>query len=106
MKEKTDLFSSRYAYLFAAIGMAIGAGNIWRFPRLAGQYGGSFLIPWLLFLFIWSIPLIIIEFSLGKKFKLGVIGVFRKGLGKSYTWMGGIRSVNLRLVLVYFSGLL
>jgi hypothetical protein len=49
MKEKTDLFSSRYAFLFAAIGMAIGAGNIWRFPRLAGQYGGSFLILWWFF---------------------------------------------------------
>ena len=103
MKEKTDLFSSRYAYLFAAIGMAIGAGNIWRFPRLAGQYGGSFLIPWLLFLFIWSIPLIIIEFSLGKTFKLGVIGVFRKGLGKSYTWMGWFIALCTMGIMFYYS---
>ena len=41
MKEKTELFSSRYAFLFAAIQMAIGAVNIWYFPRLAGQYGGA-----------------------------------------------------------------
>jgi NSS family neurotransmitter:Na+ symporter len=102
MKDKTDLFSSRYAFLFAAIGMAIGAGNIWRFPRLAGQYGGSFLIPWLLFLFIWSIPLIIVEFSLGKNFKLGVIGVFRKGLGKGFTWMGWfIAAVTIGIMFYY-----
>jgi NSS family neurotransmitter:Na+ symporter len=103
MKEKTDLFSSRYAFLFAAIGMAIGAGNIWRFPRLAGQYGGSFLIPWLLFLFIWSIPLIIVEFSLGKTFKLGVIGVFRNGLGKSFTWMGWFIALCTMGIMFYYS---
>jgi NSS family neurotransmitter:Na+ symporter len=103
MKEKTEFFSSRYAFLFAAIGMAIGAGNIWRFPRLAGQYGGSFLIPWLLFLFIWSIPLIIVEFSLGKKFKLGVIGVFRQGLGKSYTWMGWFIALCTMGIMFYYS---
>ena len=103
MKEKTELFSSRYAFLFAAIGMAIGAGNIWRFPRLAGQYGGSFLIPWFLFLFIWSIPLIIIEFSLGKTFKLGVIGVFQKGLGKSFAWMGWFIALCTMGIMFYYS---
>jgi NSS family neurotransmitter:Na+ symporter len=103
MKEKSDLFSSRYAFLFAAIGMAIGAGNIWRFPRLAGQYGGSFLVPWVLFLFIWSIPLIIVEFSLGKSIKLGVIGVFRKGLGKSYIWMGWFIALCTMGIMFYYS---
>jgi NSS family neurotransmitter:Na+ symporter len=103
MKEKSDLFSSRYAFLFAAIGMAIGAGNIWRFPRLAGQYGGSFLIPWVLFLFIWSIPLIIVEFSLGKSLKLGVIGVFRKGLGKDFTWMGWFIALVTIGIMFYYS---
>jgi NSS family neurotransmitter:Na+ symporter len=103
MNKKEELFSSRYAFLFAAIGMAIGAGNIWRFPRLAGQYGGSFLIPWILFLFIWSIPLIIIELSLGKKYKLGVIGVFRNGLGKSYTWMGWFIAVCTMGIMFYYS---
>ena len=103
MNKKSELFSSRYAFLFAAIGMAIGAGNIWRFPRLAGQYGGSFLIPWLLFLFIWSIPLIIVEFSLGKTYKLGVIGVFRVGLGKSYTWMGWFIALCTMGIMFYYS---
>ncbi len=103
MKPKSDFFSSQYAFLFAAIGMAIGAGNIWRFPRLAGQYGGSFLIPWIIFLFLWSIPLIIVEFSLGKKFRLGVIGVFSKGLGKSYTWMGWFVALCTIGIMFYYS---
>ena len=85
---KKDIFSSRWAFIIAALGMAIGAGNIWRFPRLAGQYGGSFIIPWIIFLFCWSIPLIIIEFSIGKKYQLGVIGSFTKALGSKFNWMG------------------
>ncbi len=103
MKTENDFFSSRWAYLFAALGMAVGAGNLWRFPRLAGQYGGSFLIPWLIFLFIWSIPLIIIEFSIGKKFRLGVIGAFNKGLGRGYTWMGWFVAMCTIGIMFYYS---
>jgi len=103
MNKNVDFFSSRWAFLFAAIGMAIGAGNIWRFPRLAGQYGGSFLIPWMMFLFLWSIPLIIIEFSIGKKLRLGVIGAFHKGLGKKYTWMGWFVAGCTIGIMFYYS---
>ncbi len=103
MEPKKDYFSSRRAFLFAAIGMAIGAGNIWRFPRLAGQYGGSFLIPWIIFLFLWSIPLIVIEFSLGKKIRRSVIGVFSSQLGKSYTWMGWFITVCTIGIMFYYS---
>ena len=103
MKTNGDFFSSRWAFLFAALGMAIGAGNLWRFPRLAGQYGGSFLIPWFIFLFLWSIPLIIIEFSIGKKLRIGVIGAFNKGLGKNYTWMGWFVAMCTIGIMFYYS---
>ena len=66
-------FSSRWGIILASLGMAVGAGNLWRFPRLAGQYGGTFLILWILFLIIWSIPILLTEFSIGKKFRKGVI---------------------------------
>lgn len=83
-----EQFSNRWGIVLAALGMAIGAGNLWRFPRLAGQYGGSFILLWILFLFIWSIPLLLSEFAIGKKFKSGVVGSFAKLAGKKYTWMG------------------
>jgi len=102
-KLKQDFFTSRWTFLLAALGMAIGAGNIWRFPRLAGQYGGSFLIPWLIFLFLWSIPLIIIEFSIGKKFRVGVISSFVKGLGKKYAWMGWFIAFCTIGIMFYYS---
>jgi NSS family neurotransmitter:Na+ symporter len=40
--------------------MAIGAGNLWRFPRIAGEYGGTFIILWMFFLIVWSIPLLMV----------------------------------------------
>lgn len=103
MQKKEDLFSNRWAFILAALGMAIGAGNLWRFPRLAGQYGGSFLIPWMLFLFIWSIPLIIVEFSIGKKFRLGVIGAFKEGIGSRYAWMGWFVALCTIGIMFYYS---
>jgi len=75
--------------IFATIGAAIGTGNIWRFPRMVGANGGgTFLIPWLIFLFAWSIPLVIAEFALGKRSRTGTIGTFRIFAGKRFAWMG------------------
>ncbi len=51
-EQSSDQFSGRLGLIFATIGAAIGTGNIWRFPRMVGANGGgSFLIPWLIFLF-------------------------------------------------------
>ena len=64
-------FSSRLGLILSALGIAVGTGNIWRFPRIAAQSGGedgagAFLFAWLIFLFVWSIPLIIAEYTLGR----------------------------------------
>ena len=89
MSQSSDEFSGRMGLIFAAIGAAIGTGNIWRFPRMVGANdGGTFLIPWLFFLFVWSIPLVIAEFALGKRSRTGTIGTFRIFAGKGYAWMG------------------
>ncbi|MFC2121921.1 sodium-dependent transporter [Bacteroidota bacterium] len=86
-------FSSRWGLILSALGIAVGTGNIWRFPRIAAQMGGdegagAFLVAWLCFLFLWSIPLIIAEYTLGRKHRSGVVGIFMKSLGKRYAWMG------------------
>ncbi len=96
---KTDLsvnqrFSSRWGLLLSALGIAVGTGNIWRFPRIAAQNGaeegaGALIIAWVCFLFLWSIPLIIAEYLIGKKQRSGVVGSFASGIGKKYAWMGG-----------------
>ncbi len=86
-------FSSRWGLLLSALGIAVGTGNIWRFPRIVAQEGGekgagAFIIAWVVFLFLWSIPLIIAEYTLGRKHRMGVVGVFVKSLGKKFAWMG------------------
>ena len=86
--KKQESFS-RWGIVFAGLGMAVGTGNLWRFPRIASQYGGgAFMIAWILFLFVWAIPLLTIELSIGKKTRQGVIGSFAQMIGKNYAWMG------------------
>lgn len=100
---KTEQFSNRWGIILASLGMAIGAGNLWRFPRLAGQYGGSFILLWILFLFIWSIPLLLSEFAIGKKYKKGVIGSFGMLTGKRFTFMGVFITVCTLGIAFYYA---
>ena len=93
--DKKESFS-RWGIIFAGLGMAVGTGNLWRFPRIASQYGGgAFMIAWLIFLVIWAFPLLTIELSLGKKTRVGVIGTFGKMVGKiNDSCQGQIRDVT------------
>jgi neurotransmitter:Na+ symporter, NSS family len=100
---KIEGFSSKWGVILAALGMAVGAGNIWRFPRLAGQYGGAFILLWVVFLFIWAIPLLMTEFSLGKKRQAGVVGSFAGFAGKNYTWMGFFVTVCTLGIAFYYA---
>ena len=70
--EDRERFSTKWGLILSVLGIAVGTGNIWRFPRIAAQNGGeagagAFLVAWLSFLFLWSIPLIIAEYGIGKK---------------------------------------
>ena len=88
-KAGKEQFTSRWGLILAALGAAVGTGNIWRFPKEVASNGGSaFILVYILFLFTWSIPLLIAEFAIGKKVRMGTIGAFRKILGKKYLWMG------------------
>ena len=74
---RSEVFASRWGLLVATLGMAVGTGNIWRFPRIAASNGGgSFLVAWVVFLFLWSVPLMIVEFSFGKRARRGTVGAF------------------------------
>lgn len=80
---------TRWGLIAAALGQAIGAGNIWRFPRKAAEWGGgSFLILYLLFNLLWAVPLLMSEMTLGKKTRKGTIGAFIDFVGEEFSWMG------------------
>ncbi len=99
-----ESFASRWGIIFAGLGMAVGTGNIWRFPRIVSQQGGgAFIIVWLLFLFLWSIPLLTIEISMGKKTRLGVFGSFREIAGEKFGWMGMFVAFVTTAIMFYYS---
>ena len=106
-KSTDQRFSTRLGLLYSALGVAVGTGNIWRFPRIAAQSGGetgagAFLIAWLCFLFLWSIPLIIAEYASGRKYRSGVVGVFVKSMGRRFAWIGSfVAFVPLAITFFY-----
>ena len=65
--EKREHFSSRLGFILISAGCAIGLGNVWRFPYITGKYGGAaFVLVYLLFLVILGLPIMVMEFSVGR----------------------------------------
>jgi len=95
---------SRWGIVFAGLGMAVGTGNLWRFPRIVAQHGsGAFMIAWILFLFIWAMPLLIIELSIGKKTRRGVVGSFMDMIGENFAWMGTFVAFVTAAITFYYT---
>lgn len=60
-------FSSRLGFIFVSAGCAIGLGNVWRFPFIAGKYGGAtFVLIYLVFLALLGLPIMVAEFAVGR----------------------------------------
>lgn len=99
-----ERFSGRWGLLLAAIGMAIGTGNIWRFPRVAAANGGgAFLVPWVIFLFVWSVPLLVAEFHLGRSTRRGPLGAVSRAAGARFGWMGAFVVLTSMFIFAYYS---
>ena len=65
--EKRENFSSRLGFILISAGCAVGLGNVWRFPYITGKYGGAaFVLIYLLFLVILGLPIMVMEFSVGR----------------------------------------
>ena len=98
-----DNFSSRFAVIAAVAGSAIGLGNIWRFPYVAGENGGgAFLIIYLLFVFAIGIPVMTSEFVIGRAGQKNPYGSFRK-LAPGQPWyLIGIMGVAAAFMILAF----
>ncbi|MDP2469360.1 MAG: sodium-dependent transporter [Candidatus Palauibacterales bacterium] len=97
-------FSSRWGTMLVMLGMAVGTGNIWRFPRVAATNGGgSFLFAWAIFLVLWSVPLILVEFAMGRETRRGPVGAFALLLGRGSAWMGAWVAFTATAIMFYYS---
>lgn len=74
-----ETFKSRLGFILISAGCAIGLGNVWRFPYITGQYGGAaFILLFLFFLIMFGLPIMIIEFSVGRASHMGIAQAFNK----------------------------
>ena len=77
-----EIFSTRFATLMTMAGVAIGLGNVWRFPYMMGRYGGSaFLIVYLVFVVLFAVPALMAEWALGRQTRRGPVGAFTEAFG-------------------------
>ena len=72
-----EKFGSRLGFILISAGCAIGLGNVWRFPYIVGQYGGAaFVLLIMFFLLVFALPILVMEFSVGR--------ASQKGIARSY----------------------
>ena len=74
-----ERLGSRLGFILLSAGCAIGVGNVWKFPWMAGQYGGgAFVLIYLLFLVILGLPVMVMEFALGRASQSSPVGIYQK----------------------------
>lgn len=104
MKER-ETFASRLGFVLISAGCAIGLGNVWRFPYIVGQYGGAaFVLLYLVFLVIMGLPIMAMEFSVGRASRRSVAVSFHTLEPKGskwhwYSWFG--MAGNYMLMMFY-----
>lgn len=84
---KREKFGSRIGFLLVSAGCAIGIGNVWKFPYLAGQNGGGFFVLfYLLFLIVMGLPVLTMELAVGRASKASVVQAYEKLEPKNSFW--------------------
>ena len=101
-----EAFSSRTVFILAAIGSAVGLGNIWRFPYIAYENGGgAFLIPYLVALLTAGLPLLMLEYGIGHRFRASAPLAYRR-LHPKTEWIGWWQMGISFVIAVYYAVIL
>ncbi|WP_419994287.1 sodium-dependent transporter [Streptomyces boninensis] len=104
--ESRERWGSRTGFLFAAIGSAVGLGNIWRFPAVAyDNGGGAFLLPYLLALLTAGLPLLIMEYTVGRRYRSSPPGAFRQ-LARPAEFIGWWQVAICFVIAAYYAVIL
>ena len=105
MDKNRETFGSRFAVIMAMAGSAIGLGNIWRFPYMAGEYGGAaFIIVYVAACLVLALPIFFAESIIGRRSGLGTFGAMEKlAAGTPWKWVGFLTILSPIIILSYYS---
>ncbi len=104
-----DGWSSRSAFILAAIGAAVGLGNLWRFPTLAGESGGgAFVIFYIGCVFLLGLPLLLAEIFIGRAGQTDAVGSIKRvaresDVSERWSLFGGLGAVAAFLIVSFYS---
>ncbi|QDB78103.1 sodium-dependent transporter [Georgenia sp. 311] len=98
-----EQWTGQYGFILAAIGSAVGLGNIWRFPGVAYENGGgAFLIPYIVALLTAGIPILLLDYSLGHRYRGSAPTVFRR-LGRRFEPLGWFQVAISFVIATYYT---
>ena len=102
--QKRSAWSSKFGFLMAAVGSAVGLGNIWRFPYIAGQYGGAiFLIIYIIVVAVLGFSMLTLELVIGRNRNANVLDAFEMGKKKKITPIGWLCIFTPFLIVSYYN---
>ncbi len=102
MEEARERWGGRLPFIMAAVGSAVGLGNVWRFPAVAYRNGGgAFLLPYFTALITAGIPLLIVEYALGQKFQGGAPHAMGC-VNKRFRWVGWFALLVASVISFYY----
>ena len=103
--EERKGFGSNFGFLMAAVGSAVGLGNIWGFPNKMGANGGfTFLVIYLILAACCGIIVMVGELALGRKTGRGAVGAYQV-LSKKFKWLGWLGILSAFLILFFYCAL-
>ncbi|WP_435075401.1 sodium-dependent transporter [Halorubrum sp. HHNYT27] len=99
-----ETWATRAGFILAAVGSAVGLGNVWRFPFITGQEGGgAFLLVYLLFVALIGFPAILVELVIGRHTNLNPVGAMRELGDGAWTSLGWLFVAIGFVILSYYS---
>ena len=104
--EKREKFASRLGFLLISAGCAIGIGNVWRFPYITGQYGGAaFVLIYLFFLVVLGLPIMAMEFAVGRASRKSCAVSFRvlEPAGTKWHWYAWLGMAGNYLLMMFYT---
>lgn len=103
LNEKKQSWSGRFGFLMAAVGSAVGLGNIWRFPYVTGQNGGAiFLIAYFIMIILIGFSMMLAEFAVGRHAGKNVVSAFQVK-NKKWGFVGVLSCIVSFLIVSYYS---